>query len=332
MQRRKALVVGINDYPGGNRLNGCVNDATEIAELLEMNQDGSPNFSVRLKTDVMTKSELLADIHALFCEGDEDIALFYFSGHGSDLNSGVIVTPDANDYDLGVSMGDLLRMANTSRHKNKIIILDCCYSGKFGITANSNSTEAVLGEGVTIITASRKDELSYEKNIGKDEISIRGVFTNLLIQALKGGAADVSGNITPASLYSFVDQSLGVWEQRPLFKTNISRFLPIRSIEPKVSKKILRKLKEYFKDMGDIFALDPSFEYTNTPEVEHSYILPYADENNVAIFKDLQKFESVGLVEPVDEEHMYFAAMNSTGCRLTPLGQHYWKLSRDQRF
>ncbi|MCC3403956.1 caspase family protein, partial [Eubacterium callanderi] len=43
-------------------------------------------------------------------------------------------------------------------------------------------------------------------------------------------------------------------------------------------------------------------------------------------------YESVGLIEPVDEEHMYFAAMNSKSCRLTPLGLHYWKLSKDKRF
>ena len=35
------------------------------------------------------------------------------------------------------------------------------------------------------------------------------------------------------------------------------------------------------------------------------------------VFKDLQKMEGVGLVVPVDEEHMYYAAMNSTACKLT---------------
>ena len=36
--------------------------------------------------------------------------------------------------------------------------------------------------------------------------------------------------------------------------------------------------------------------------------------------------EMVGLVCPVGEEHMYYAAMNSKSCKLTPLGQHYWNL------
>ena len=152
------------------------------------------------------------------------------------------------------------------------------------------------------------------------------------MQGLKGGAADIGGNITPASLYSFVDQSLGAWQQRPVFKTNISQFLPLRTIQAKVSKTILRKLSTYFKNPTDEFKLDPSYEYTNAPDVEHEVIEPYADEEHVSIFKELQLFESVGLVEPVGTEHMYFAAMESRACKLTALGLHYWKLSKDRRF
>lgn len=326
MLKNKALIVGIDKYPL-NPLNGCVHDAVEIAALLGENADGSPNFDVKLKCDIQTKSELLDDLHSLFDEGESDIALFYFSGHGTDELAGQIVTPDLKGRDMGVSMNEILRMANISKSKNKIIILDCCYSGNFGDLSAVGSSDAIIGKGVTILTASNRDEVAVE-----DGITGHGVFTELLIQALKGGAADVSGNITPASLYSFVDQSLGAWEQRPLFKTNITGFLPIRTVEAKVPKKILRKLHQYFVKPTAEFSLNPSYEFTNTPDVIHDYKKPYAQQVNVEKFKELQLFESVGLIEPVGEEHMYFAAMNSKSCRLTPLGLHYWKLSRDKRF
>ena len=157
------------------------------------------------------------------------------------------------------------------------------------------------------------------------------MFTNLLLQGLQGGAADISGNITPASLYAFVDQSLGAWDQRPMFKTNITEFLPIRKIEAKVSRELLRKLSTYFENPSDQYLLDPSYEFTNDPNDKHDLREPFADPNHVAIFKDLQLFESVGLVEPVDEEHMYFAAMNNKACRLTALGLHYWRLAKNRR-
>lgn len=323
---RKALVVGIDDYPSST-LQGCVNDATVIKNLLETNGDGSPNFEVKFCPNIKTKRELLDLLHALFCEGDSDISMFYFSGHGTDELTGRIVTPDFDGRDSGVSMPDIVSLLNKSKSKNKVVILDCCFSGKFAEIAGIASNETILGDGVTIMTASNRNEYAVE-----DGITGHGVFTELLIQGLRGGAADVSGNITPASLYSFVDQSLGAWEQRPLFKTNISRFLPIRKIEPKVPISVLRKLSNYFQNSNSEYPLDPSFEFTNTLDYNIEVVEPYAKDENVKKFKELQLYESVGLIEPVDEEHMYFAAMNSKSCRLTPLGLHYWKLSRDKRF
>ncbi len=318
---KKALVIGIDDYPNCP-LNGCVNDASAIAELLRTNGDGSPNFDVSLQLNVKTKANLLDSIEKLF-SGDTNASLLYFSGHGSD--KGHLVTPDYKGKDLGVKMDEVLGYANKSRCKNKIIILDCCFSGQFGECQAIQSTESFLGEGVTIMSASSRDETAMESNG-------QGVFTNLFLQALRGSASDITGRITPAGVYSFIDQSLGAWEQRPIFKTNISEFISIRNIEPRVPKTILRKLRQYFDSPSDEYALDPSFEFTNDPNVEHNVLEPYATIENVNIFKELQLFESVGLIEPVGEEHMYFAAMNSKSCKLTALGFHYWKLSKDSRF
>ncbi len=321
---KKALIVGLNDYPGCE-LEWCDNDAIAMMNLLESNGDGSPNFDTRAIVDSCTRSNLRLAISKLFAD-DADIALLYFSGHGSDADGGYLCTTDCSSDDLGVRMADVLELANASHCKNKVIILDCCFAGKMGESILQNNT-SILGEGVTIIAASQRWQTSAEDG----EIQ-HGVFTELLLQGLKGGAADISGNITPASLYSFVDQSLGAWQQRPVFKTNISQFLPLRSIPAKVPRAILRKLSVYFENATDEYELDPSYEYTNALDVEHQIIEPYADPAHVEIFKELQLFESVGLIEPVNAEHMYFAAMEHKSCKLTALGLHYWRLSKDRRF
>lgn len=321
---KKALIVGLTNYPECE-LNWCVNDAIAMKDLIETNGDGSPNFDVISILGDCTKDYLISSIEKLF-DNYSDIALLYFSGHGADQDGGYLCTTDFSGRDLGVRMTDVLKIANASTCKNKIIMLDCCFAAKMGeeLLVNNNS---VLGDGVTIMAASQSWQTSVE-----DEMIQHGIFTDLIIQGLKGGAADIGGNITPASLYSFIDQSLGAWQQRPVFKTNISQFLPVRVITPKVPKVTLRKLREYFENSTDEFKLNPSFEYTNSPDVEHQVIEPYADKVNVSIFKDLQLFESVGLIEPVGTEHMYFAAMESKSCKLTALGLHYWKLAKDKRF
>lgn len=320
---RKALVVGINNYPS-SPLNGCINDASAFASIIESNGDGSPNFDVKLVTDVPSKSELKGLIVELF-NGDSDTALFYFSGHGFiDDIGGYIVTPDYQAHDLGVSMDEILKIANESKARNCIIILDCCHSGAFGSPKLNGGATTQIVEGVSILTASK----DYEPSL---EVNGHGVFTNLLLDALRGGAADLRGHITPGSVYAYIDQALGPWDQRPVFKTNISRFTSLRMVSSQVPINILRKLTEYFPAPEHEFNLDPSFEDTNTIDVEHKVVEPYAHPDNVAVFKILQKLESVGLVVPFDEEHMYFAAMNSKSCKLTALGYHYWRLVKDKR-
>lgn len=320
---RKALLIGINNYKNCP-LKGCINDAIETSSLLERHSDGKKNFDVQLVRDIATKGEVRSKIKELF-KGGNEIELFYFSGHGyiNELG-GYIVTPDYVQDDWGVSMNDIIYYANQSNSKNKIIILDCCHSGAIGnLVINDSISE--IGNGVTILTASRNTESAME-------INGHGVFTQLLIEALKGGAANLQGNITPGSIYAYIDQALGAWDtQRPLFKTNISKFVSIRNVNPRILHNELKILLECFSNENEEFLLDPSFEFTNTLENTIEPIKPYAKVDNVKKFKLLQRLESVDLVEPVGEEHMYFAAMKSKSCRLTPLGKYYWKLLKDER-
>lgn len=323
---RKALVVGIDDYPFVP-LHGCVNDAEDMAALLSRNDDKSLNFSVKIKTSQnhqINKGTLKSWISDCF-SGDDEIALFYFSGHGHiDTSGGYIVTPDYGPMDWGVSMQDILTFANNSKCRNKIIILDCCHSGSVGSINGRGQQTAVINEGVTILTASKSDESAAE-------IKGHGVFTELLTDALKGGAADILGNISPGSVYAYIDRALGPWEQRPVFKTNVNRFISLRTVKPPIDISVVRKIAEYFEDPTIKFSLNPSFEPTNNKETEHKVVEPYSDKTNTEIFKDLQALESVGLVVPDGTPHMYFAALESKSCKLTSLGQHYWRLVKEGR-
>jgi uncharacterized caspase-like protein len=323
MNSRKALVVGINNYPNCP-LSGCINDADAISGILERNGDNSVNFDVKKLTNIDTKGQLKGVIKECF-NGDDDVALFYFSGHGFiDAVGGYIVTPDYSSEDWGVSMQEILTIVNDSKCRNRVVILDCCHSGFMGNITSTGQTVATIQDGVTILTASKSDEPAVETNG-------HGVFTALLVDALKGGASDVTGHITPGGIYAYIDKALGSWQQRPVFKTNVTRFSPLRTVKPQVANDILQRIIRYFPNPEQEHLLDPSYEPTNATDVEHNVVIPYANSDNVAIFKDLQKLESVGLVVPCGEEHMYFAAMNSKSCRLTSVGQHYWRLANDKK-
>lgn len=321
---KKALVVGINNYSMGP-LQCCINDGASITSLLERNGDNSLNFNVKFLTDVESKAELLSHIEALFSGTNIETAFFYFSGHGVKTETGLngIVVADGSV----VYMSEIMHYVNSSRAQNNIIILDSCYSGALGNEDSIDNNPSILNVGTTLMTACDESEYSIENSIIG-----HGLFTQLLIDGLTGGAADIQGNITPAGIYAYIDRSLGPWEQRPLFKTNINKAAILRTVRPKVSIDILRNIPSYFDTINAEYPLDPSYEFTNTPEEIHQYIRPYATDEHVAVFKELQKLVSIGLVEPVDEEHMYFAAMHNKSCRLTAVGKHYWHLAKENRF
>lgn len=210
-------------------------------------------------------------------------------------------------------MNDLLEIANSSPARNKIIILDCCHSGMVGKTSQKED-KSILSEGLTILTASSETQYAIEENGS-------GVFTTLFIDAMNGSASNLVGDITPGSIYAHIDQSLGSWEQRPIFKTNVTTFTTLRKVQPPISLLDLKRLTELFPIKGQDFKLDPSFE----PESDNP------NDENVAKFKLLQKYNRINLVVPVDAEHMYFAAMENKSCKLTILGEHYWNLISKDR-
>ena len=315
---RKALVVGINYYESLNRLYGCVNDAHNVKAVLERNGNGSLNFDVKLLTSdnegqKITSRFLKDSIKSLF-EGDNEISLLYFAGHGySENTGGYILTSDASDADEGVAFSYIMSLANNSRVKNKIIILDSCQSGSLG-TDRSETSESVLSEGVTILTAASCDQYAMEDNG-------TGLFTSLLVDALNGGSANILGHITPGSIYAHIDQSLGPWQQRPVFKTNVKEFVVLRETTPSISLEDLRMITELFPTKYFEYQLDPTYEPSST--------IP--NPENTKIFDILQKYNRINLVVPVDEKHMYYAAMNNKLCKLTVLGEHYWNLVKKGR-
>lgn len=327
---KKALIVGIDDYPS-SPLNGCVNDATAIGALLEANGDGSPNFSVRLLTSNTTKITT-ASLHAAIVElfqGEVETCLLYFAGHGtinSQTNTGYIVTQDGRAPAWGVTLTDILNLANAAhpRVKSTVIILDSCQSGAMGEVPVAGPTSvSTIGNGVTILTACHREQSAAEHDG-------QGIFTSILIDSLQGGSADVRGQITPASVYAHVDQTLGAWEQRPIYKANVQTFVVLRSVSPKVALETLRRLPEFFPDAACMFALDPSYEPNRGEEAERLKDVPVVQEH-VDRYRELQECHKFGLVSPVDQPHMWHAAIYSTGCKLTALGAHYRKLAQLRR-
>lgn len=308
---RRAFLFGIDTYDRFPHLTGCVNDAVSLAPLLAKHEDESPNFTVISRTSNtsrITRSSVLGDLERLLAPG-ADVALLYFAGHGQleqdDLH---LVTQDGAPRDTGLAFSKALKLIQESEVPEVLVILDCCFSGGAGGVPLLGSDVVVLRKGVSILTASRADQAAEEAVGGQ------GTFSYYLVAALDGGAADVLGKVTVAGLYSYLSESFGAFDQRPMFKAHLDRLHSVRQCRPVVPLHDLRRMTEFFPRSDYTFPLDSSFE----PTLEPSNAL------NEAIFGVLQKYRANKLLEPVGTEHMYYAAKEDKPCRLTPLGRHYW--------
>ncbi len=308
---RRALVVGIDDY-SASPLQGCCGDAQRVSQALARHGDGQRNFDCVTLTQPaqnITRAVLRQALYELF-RHPADVAFFHFSGHGTRHGlDGYLVTSDAQEFDLGIPMSEVLALANSSKAHEVFITLDCCHSGTFGAVPEIGGGKAVLRDEVSVITAARADQASLEEAAG-------GVFTSLLVEALDGGAAGLMGEVSAAGVYAYIENAFGAWDQRPLFKANVSRFTVLRRVVPKLDGATLRRLTERFPLPAEDLPLSPAHEPSCEPH----------DAASETCFEDLVAYRNSGLVEPVGEQHMYYAAMNSKACRLTVLGRYYWRL------
>ncbi len=312
---KRALLIGVNDYEYFNNLSCCVDDAKQMESLLRTHEDGSPNyFCSRLSSDrdEVTEGSLRAALRKLTGGANQgDDLLFYFSGHGMVIDGeGALVTTDAKPNDVGFPMHELLRRVNRCGAGSVMIILDCCHSGEMGNTGSGGTiNQTTLSEGVTILSASSPEQVSQEG-------LLNSLFTELIMAALEGGAADIRGHVSVASIYAYVEQALGPWQQRPMYKSYAPRLDPLRVCKPPVPDEVLRLLPSLFRGADAPLKLDPSWEKSegNDPENVKKFDL-------LKILRDARLLDRKG-------KDLYDLALESGSVRLTPLGRLYWNLAK----
>lgn len=130
---KKALCVGINNYPGfQNDLQGCVNDANDWAALL----DHAGFQVVKILDDQATRSNMLNKLNDLVVNaaaGDEIV--FTYSGHGTQVADRSGDEIDGYDEALYVYDGSIIDdelraiLQKTPADVHVVVVADSCFSG-----------------------------------------------------------------------------------------------------------------------------------------------------------------------------------------------------------
>lgn len=217
--QRKALLVPTANYtdPTFRRLRAP--DADGLAEVLTDPAIGG--YQVEPLHDTVAHEVALA-IENLFADaGLDDLLLISISGHGVKDATGRLYLPTINSRhdrleSTAVPAQFIRSQMDQCRARRMLVWLDCCYAGAFppGTRHRSGEQVDVLaqlgGRGCAALTSSSALEYSYEIDDGPEAVlsgrAGPSVFTSVLIEGLRTGAADRNGDdlIDIDELYEYV--------------------------------------------------------------------------------------------------------------------------------
>jgi hypothetical protein len=235
MANRHALLIATETYadPALRRLTAPGGDARALASVLS--DPSVAGFEVTTLVD--EPHHVVGEAIGEFYRGRrrDELTLLYFTGHGVKDDDGSLYLAMANTRRdslmftaLAAELVDRAMAGCPSRQK--VLVLDCCYSGAFpaGKLAKAgtdvHTLERFQGRGRAVLTASDATQYSFEGDavVGS---AARSVFTRHLVAGLRDGSADLDGDgdVTVDELYSYVHERVvaEMPRQRPKHQSDV---------------------------------------------------------------------------------------------------------------
>jgi YVTN family beta-propeller protein len=235
MARRLALLIATYQHEDSD-LRGLTSPAADVESLAEVLRDPAiSGFEVSVLTN--QPHHRVGEAIGRFyrdCRRD-DLTLLYFTGHGLKDSDGRLYLAMSNTHrdDLlftAVAAEQLDQAMNSGRSRQKVLVLDCCYSGAFPAgriakaDTEAHALDTLRGQGRTVLTASDAMQYSFEGDQLHGQAT-SSVFTRCLVEGLRDGSADLDrdGNVTLDELYAYVYERVveEMPQQRPKKQDNV---------------------------------------------------------------------------------------------------------------
>ena len=183
--KRWALVVGNDAYTGAHPLRNAVNDARGMAAVLK-----EANFGVKV-VENGTRESLDRGVTEFVSQlRPGDVALFFYSGHGMQINGENYLIPvdlaaqdEAQVRYRSVNAGEILERMEAHGAALNVIVLDACRDNPF------RGMRSAAGGGLALMSGGDGTLLAYATAPGKtaddDALGGNGLYSGYLLQALR---------------------------------------------------------------------------------------------------------------------------------------------------
>ncbi|MFB6878957.1 tetratricopeptide repeat protein, partial [Streptomyces sp. NPDC056323] len=235
MGRRLAMLIATFDYQDSalRQLTAPAHDAKALAAVLKDPDIAGFEVTTLVNQPHYLIGEAIGDFYR--DARRDDLTLLYFTGHGLKDDDGrlyLAMTNTRRDRLLFTALAaeQIDQAMEECNSRQKVLILDCCYSGAFPAGRISKSDTAVhalerfRGRGRTVLTASDATQYSFEGNQLHGQ-AVQSVFTRYLVDGLRDGSADLDGDgdITLDELYGYVYDRVvdEMPQQRPKRQDNV---------------------------------------------------------------------------------------------------------------
>ncbi|MBW4719568.1 caspase, EACC1-associated type [Saccharothrix obliqua] len=198
---RHALLVATGEYEdtGLSRLRAPAQDVERLAALLE-DPDVGGFTDVRVLRDAADDEIRRAVADLVADRSGDDLVLLYFSCHGLTTPSRRLYFAAANtvrDRPAGtaVARSFVHEQLEDCHAAGRVLVLDCCFSGAFVEGFKAGDAPVVeSGSGYVVLTASNAYEYAFEEDTLSLSAPRASLFTDVLIEGLASGAADLDGD------------------------------------------------------------------------------------------------------------------------------------------
>ncbi|MCR6488407.1 Hsp70 family protein [Amycolatopsis sp. OK19-0408] len=232
---RRCLIIANQHYqdPGFAELPGAAEDAVALSDVLAQTDIGG--FEVTVVRDAGALA-FRRSIESFFQHADrEDLLWLHLSCHGMknrDNRLFLVATDTERDFlaSTGIDSTFISDQVESSRSRQVVVFLDCCYSGAYSRGLRTRSAadsvdvaEAFDGKGRIVITASNALQFSHESMTTSRAAAQPSIFTQAIVQGLATGDADLDldGRISAGELYDYIYREV---------RTQLPNQTPTRSV------------------------------------------------------------------------------------------------------